>query len=229
MKFVLSVVLMVSVAGCLKTRSELKNDESGNMRTDASGTYVAGNMNQQQRAQIDSRFFEIDRDFRELYGKIEVIERKLQETQTAPTQTAAPMGSGVSDDKIKSLEKRISTLEEALLSLDKKLNNISKGGTGGNGGSAQLLENSLKNAKGPFGRGEILFTAGRYEEAIASYDKYRKQFPRGRRYPHATLKMGLCFQKLKMANDAKAFYKEVIQRYPNTRVSVRAEQNLKKL
>ena len=219
--------MMVSVAGCLKTRSQLKGDDSGNMKTDSAGTYVAGQMNQQQRAQIDSRFFEIDRDFRELYGKIEVIERKLQETPTsanAPTTTAA---GGASDEKIKALEKRISTLEEALLSLDKRLGELSKGKASGD--SAFNVEQNLKKAKGPFGRGEVLFSAGRYEEAISNYDKYRKKFPRGRRYAQATLQMGLCFQKLKMHNDAKAFYKEVIQRYPNTRVSIRAEKNLKKL
>ncbi len=226
MKNLLSILLMVSVAGCLKTRSELKNDESGNMRTDASGTYVAGQMNQQQRAQIDSRFFEIDRDFRELYGKIELIEKKLQENQNLPSAVTPTVGSGLSDDKLKSLEKRMSTIEEALLSLDKKLSEMSKGDTGA---SVKSFDQKLKAAKGPYGRGEIFFGAGRFEEAIASFDEYRKKFPRGRSYAQATLKMGICFEKLQMNNDAKAFYKEVIQRYPNTRVSVRAEENLKKL
>jgi TolA-binding protein len=228
MKNLLSILMILALTGCLKTRAELKNDGSGNMQTDSSGTYVAGNMNQQQRAQIDSRFFEIDRDFRELYGKIEVIERKLVEggAGTPVVTPAAPNALDASKEKLQSLEKRISTLEEALLALDKKISQLSQGRSAD---SAQVFEEKLKDARGPFGRGELLFAAGRYEEAIASYDQYRKNFPRGRRYPHATLKMGLCFQKLKMDNDAKAFYKEVIQRYPNTRVSVRAEENLKRL
>ena len=192
------------------------------MRTDASGSYVTGNVGQQQRAQIDSRFFEIDRDFRELYGKIETLESKVAEQKAPATQGAT--GALASDTKVKALEKRISTLEEALLALDKKMNSLS----GKKSSNAQVIKTKSK-PKGPFGRGELLYEEGRFAEAIASYDEYRKKYPRGQRYAQATLKMGMAFQKLKMNNDAKAFYKEVIQRYPNTRVSIRAEKNLKRL
>ena len=107
MKILISLLMVGMLAGCLKTRSELSDDGSGNMRTDASGTYVAGNVNQQQRAQIDSRFFEIDRDFRELYGKIETLERKLDDAKTAPATPAVNGGTAASDVKVQALEKRI--------------------------------------------------------------------------------------------------------------------------
>ncbi len=221
------ILVLGLVSGCLKTRSELKQsgNESGvgSMRTDASGSYVAGNMGQQQRAQIDSRFFEIDRDFRQLYGKIETLERKISELESKP-QEADTSGSAapVDNEKIKSLEKRMSTLEEALLSIDKKLDQLT------NDKSASLKKR-LEDAKGPFGRGEILYAMGEYEKAISNYNEYRKNFPRGRKYAQATLKMGLCFQRLKMGQDARAFYKEVIQRYPNTRASQAAKSNLQKI
>jgi tetratricopeptide (TPR) repeat protein len=166
-------------------------------------------------------FFEIDRDFRELYGKIETLEKKIDETKT-PSTDMANSAPPVNNEKIEALEKRISTLEEALLALDKKLSQVS-----GKKSSASLIKK--KKPKGPFGLGELLYEQGKFAEAIQSYDQYRKNFPRGQRYAQATLKMGMAFQKLKMNNDAKAFYKEVIQRYPNTRVSIRAEKNLKKL
>ena len=222
MKTLISLILVGLLAGCLKTRSELKGDNSGNMRTDASGSYVAGNMGQQQRAQIDSRFFEIDRDFRQLYGKIETLEKKVDDTGTAP-QTATLATSTADSAKVVALEKRISTLEEALLAIDKKVNSLASNKT-----SAQVIK-TTKKPKGPFGLGEQLYAKKKYVEAITSYDNYRKRYPRGKRYAQATLKMGLCFQKLKMTNDAKAFYKEVIQRYPNTKVSIRAEANLKSI
>ncbi|MEM7645835.1 MAG: tetratricopeptide repeat protein, partial [Pseudomonadota bacterium] len=80
-----------------------------------------------------------------------------------------------------------------------------------------------------FGWGEFYFSQGKYEKAISSYDSYRKKYPRGKRYAQATLKMGLSFQKLKMGRDAKAFYKEILQRYPKTRVAAQARKNLKSL
>ncbi|MEM7645337.1 MAG: hypothetical protein AAF203_00385 [Pseudomonadota bacterium] len=65
MKLFLFFILTLSMTACLKTRSELRSD--GNPVRDAEGRFVTGgNVNQQQRAQIDSRFFEIDKDFREL-------------------------------------------------------------------------------------------------------------------------------------------------------------------
>lgn len=226
MKSVLCIVLFLALTGCLKTRSELSKggeSSSGNMKTDSSGSYVTGKMGQQQRAQIDSRFFEIDRDFRELYGKIETLERSVEDMKTkASNAQQDPTGAPVENAKVQGLEKRISTLEEALLSLDKKISSLS-----GKASSAKVIK--TQKPKGPFGTGELLYSQGKYEEAIASYDTYRKRYPRGRRYAQATLKMGMCFQRLKMNQDAKAFYKEVIQRYPNTKVSNRAQKNLKNI
>ena len=78
MKFLFILLLPLFITACLKTRSELK-DNSSSMRKDSDGRFVTGDMNQQQRAQIDSRFFEIDKDFRQLYGKIEILEKKLSD------------------------------------------------------------------------------------------------------------------------------------------------------
>ena len=217
MKFFILMLLSFSMIGCLKTRSELRGEQP----TDSEGRFVTGgNLNQQQRATIDSRFFEINRDFRELYGKIEVIEKKVSDLDEKPAPVAGETISPDQQGKISKLEKRVATLEEALLSLDKKLNGMSGGDK-----SAKVK----KKPKGPFGWGELYFQKGDYAKAITSYDEYRKKYPRGKRYAQATLKMGLSFQKMRMNQDAKAFYKEVIQRYPKTRVAVQAQKNLKKL
>ena len=213
-------LMLLSLVGCLKTREQLSQGGSGNMRTDASGSYVSGEMGQQQRAQIDSRFFEIDRDFRELYGKIETVERSVDEIKLKSANAPATDVTGAPSAKVTALEKRVATLEEALLAIDKKLGQVS---------GAKTSSTSLPKAKGPFGRGEQLFRQGKYAEAIASFDTYRKRYPKGRRYAQATLMMGKSFQRLKLNQDAKAFYKEVIQRYPNTKVSLQAQQNIKSL
>jgi len=219
MKTLMILSLLALVTGCLKTRSELKGTQSSSMQTGNNGRYVDGNMGQQQRAQIDSRFFEIDRDFRQLYGKIETIEQQVSEAKSNPAVSG--LSAPADQEKIKKMEKRISTLEEALLAIDKKLSQLTN--------SKDKTSAVTKKPKGPYGYGELYFSKGKYEDAITSYDKYRRKYPRGQHYAQATLKMGLCFQKLKMNQDAKAFYKEVIQRYPKTRVAIKAQKNLKKL
>jgi TolA-binding protein len=217
MKNLLAVILLVSLTGCLKTRSEIRGNSS--LRTDSTGRYVSGNVNQQQRAQIDSRFFEIDRDFRQLYGKIETLEKQISDMKDKPVAAAAG-ANPIDSKKMEAIEKRMSTLEEALLAIDKKLSTLT---------GTKTSKAKARKSKGPFTRGEELYAQGKYEEAVASYDAYRKRYPRGRRYAQATLKMGLCFHKLKMPQDAKAFYQEVIQRFPKTKVSKAAQKNLKSI
>lgn len=219
MKKLIVLTLLVTLTGCLKTRSEIRGDSS--LRTSNDGRYVSGQGDQKQRAQIDSRFFEIDRDFRQLYGKIEVIEKQVSDLSVKPANGTAEGETPVDNKKIEAIEKRMSTLEEALLSIDKKMSALMS--------KDKTSKLQTQKPKGPFGEGELLFSQGKYEEAIASYDKYRKRYPRGKKYAQATLKMGLCFQKLKMPQDAKAFYHEVIQRYPKTRVSIAAQKNLKSI
>lgn len=222
MRFMPILVMLLLLPACLKTRSELRGDNSSaGLRGDSDKRSVAGEVDQRQSAQIDSRFFEINKDFRQLYGKIETLEKKIADLgETTATPQSAPLAE-VDSVKMKKLEKRVATLEEALLSLDKKISQLKP-----NKRTAAVINN---NPKGPFGRGELYYSRGQFEKAIGSYDEYRKKFPRGRRYAQATLKMGLSFQKLKMNKDAKAFYKEVIQRYPKTRVALRAQANLKSL
>ena len=216
MKFVVLILLMMGLSSCLKTRSELRGDTGYSPRNSANSMPTQGG-SQQQRAQIDSRFFEIDQDFRQLYGKIEILENKMSEIGSQSGAGAAP--SEESSAQLKRLEKRMSIIEEALLSLDKKVSQLS------NTGSSV----SPEKIKGPYARGEAYFARAQYEKAIESYDTYRKNFPKGEKYADATLKMGQAFQRLKMNQDAKAFYQEVIQRFPKTAVANKAQENLKSI
>ena len=120
MKYSLLALMLVASVGCLKTRSELAGTENNGAVEAAPepGRYVAGTLNQQQRAQIDSRFYEIDRDFRQLYGKIEVLEKQVAEG-SAKGPSGAP--DPAATKKVKDLELRVATLEEAILAIDKKV------------------------------------------------------------------------------------------------------------
>jgi TolA-binding protein len=217
MKTLILLSLMLGLSSCLKTRSELRGDYSttgGSRASAAQPSQVGG---QQQRAQIDSRFYEIDQDFRQLYGKVEELERQIADLKTLGA--GGPSNGEESSAQLKKMEKRMATLEEALLAIDKKLSQMGDR-------SSSLAPEKIK---APFARGEAYFAQGRYEKAIEAFDEYRKNYPKGSKYADATLQMGLCFQKLKMNQDAKAFFQEVIQRYPKSSVANKAEANLKSI
>ena len=204
---VVLVVLLVPLTGCLKTRSQLKKENQKSSQTSLT----------QYKAQMQNRFFELDRDFRKLYGKIEVLEKKVldifQKKEGGPEKPE------------NNLEQRISTLEKALLTLNRQISQV----RGSKRNKKNKKGSSTDRTKGPFSKAESLFAKGQFEAAIDSYDKYRKKYPKGKNYPQATFKMGLAFEKLNMPRDARAFYLEVMENFPKTSTSKKAGQKLKKL
>ncbi len=237
--YLLPLILLISTTACLKTRAQLENDKPSNLRVISNTKNTSNPTNQQQqKAQIDSRFYNIDRDFRELYGKIEIIEKQIIQL-TNPVKNTTP-DSSVNSKKIQAMEKQIATLEKAFLAIDKKINELtgkepkekpkekpeqkdSKDTT------KKTSTTEKKESKDPLAKAESFFDQGEFEEAIVEYDKYRKTHPKGKDYPKATFKMGLCFQKLKIDEDAKAFYKELIQRYPKSPFAKKARKILKSM
>ena len=214
------LTLFAFLPACLKTRAQLNGQDNSvvsqpQTQTLEQGRYVSGTVNPQQRAQIDSRFYEIDKDFRQLYGKVENMENQLSQLNTAPEQKPAD------DARVKELEKRIATLEEAVLALDKKVGLKKKSGS-----ASKVAANK---PKGFFAIGKDLVAKKQYEKAILMFEKYRTKYPRGKKYAAATYEIGHCFEKLKLPRDAKAFYQEIVERYPKTKMSARAQSKLKKI
>ena len=77
--------------------------------------------------------------------------------------------------------------------------------------------------------GETYFAEGNYQQAAAEYNTVRKKHGRSRYVPQALYKLGLCFEKLNLKDDAKLFYTTVVQKYRKYSVSKQAAARLKKL
>ena len=67
-----------------------------------------------------------------------------------------------------------------------------------------------------FWLGECYYVEGKYEKAILEYEKVIKNFSSSEKVPHALLKQGLSFLKLKDKASAKLILQQVIKDYPNT-------------
>lgn len=107
---VLWISLWLVLTGCLQTRGQLGGAPAVEV----------------QNAKIDNRFYEIDKDFRELYGKIEAVENQVDQMEADKmADKSIPDGGageeGASSQELQELKSRVKTLEEALLALDKKI------------------------------------------------------------------------------------------------------------
>ena len=83
--------------------------------------------------------------------------------------------------------------------------------------------------KSPLADATQHFNNKKWEDAILAYEDYRKHNPKGAEYAEATLKIGMCFQNMSLKDDAKVFYKEVVEKFPKSKEASVAKSKLKKL
>ncbi|OGP82783.1 MAG: hypothetical protein A2Y95_03460 [Deltaproteobacteria bacterium RBG_13_65_10] len=75
-----------------------------------------------------------------------------------------------------------------------------------------------------FFHAESQFSQSNYEDAIVSYDEFRKRYRSSRRIPAALLKQGLAFKALGFKSDARPFFRELIRLYPNSPEAAQARR-----
>ncbi len=232
-----SVLALSSLgSGCLKSRVHLR-EESENapqsvpaqvQEVEPKGQYV-----------IDELRSEITR----LTGKIEELERQQNQ---AHQKEASAQG-----EEAKKLEKRVSELETAqaaVIEQLKKLQNAAlqasvdpaelfeKGRkqltSGDLEGSIESFTNYLKSPKAKaaedatFLRGEALYELKQYNRAIADYAQFPEKFTRSPRMPQALYKIGMSFLALQNKSDARAFFTELIEKFPKSPEAKKARSKL---
>lgn len=77
--------------------------------------------------------------------------------------------------------------------------------------------------------GETYFAEGNFQQAAAEYNTVRKKHGRSSYVPKALYKLGMCFEKLNLKDDAKLFYSTVVQKYRKYSVAKQAAARLKRL
>lgn len=205
-------LIALTLPACLQTRAALKQDNKDNTVKFADKIETK----QQKDAKETSRFDEINQDFRSLYGRVEGVESQLNQLQD--------------NEKIKNLEFRLAQTEMKMALLETtvaELNAKAKKEIPVAGSS------DAKNAKGsdenPLSAANKFFDSKKWEDAILAYEEYRKNNPKGKAYAEATYKIGVSFQNLSMKEDAKVFFKELVDKYPQSREAGLAKSKLKKL
>ena len=150
---------------------------------------------------LTEKFSQIDTSIRDLRGQIENINKAQK-------------------DRIDQLEQGLLALIQALeLQVAALANNI------------ENKKESKKEVDQPetvFEKAEQLFKEENWKAAIINYEKYRELNKKGSFYKKSTLQIGICFQNLEMHKEAKVFFREVVESFPNSIEAKKAKKILAK-
>ena len=68
-----------------------------------------------------------------------------------------------------------------------------------------------------------------WKKAIAVYNKYRESNPKGSDFAKSTYQIGVCFQELGMKSEARAFFDELIEKFPKDSLAKKASFRINQL
>jgi TolA-binding protein len=211
------------LSGCLQTRTNVKEQEEKQVIRKQVATL------QQSNADVNSRFQDVQEELRSLNGRIEVFENKQSKLDAKIDKSTA-----AGDARLKEYDAKLTAFREELEALKAQLTALQEERVrAAQAAQAQAAERAREEAHvkeaGPFAAAEANFDAKKWKEAILDYEKYRKANPKGKQFSTATYKIGAAFQELGMSEEAKAFYEEVVQKFPKSKEAPKAQAKLKGL
>jgi TolA-binding protein len=220
--FALGVVVSMLQAGCLQTRSTMKEAEEKQVLRKQVVSL------QQNTADSSARFSEIDEDLRKTSGRIETLDARVTQIKERAEKNDFALEAKIKeqDAKFQAFREEITKLQTEVAEVkaaNQALQTALASGAVSSGGK------TAGDSKNPFETGEARFEQKNWREAIFAYEDYRKSYPKGKSFGAATYKIGVCFQELGMNEDAKPFYEEVIAKFPKSKEADRARARLKTL
>jgi TolA-binding protein len=212
-------VLILNLTGCLKTRTDIGEEE--NKRS----VQQQVSKLQKTNADTESRFSEMNDEIRSLNGKVESLEHKIQTNGQSRDKSQGQLEQQLAEtnkrllavqEELQKVQSQVKMLGEELL----KMGSVQAASAAVDGEAGKKTD-ILKLA-------ESSFAKKNWRDAATYFEKYRETHPNGKKYGEATLKIGIAFQELGMKDDAKTFFSDVIEKYPNTPIAKQAKDRLKK-
>ncbi len=217
-KKIILMAMGLFLSGCLVTRQSIRENVKGEPLSPE----------QQRSANSEVRYQEMDEQMRLMHGRVESVEHSLSvlNADKSGSQVEALNSRKDLNEKLKIYEEAISKLETQYLTLAQKIEalELDRKSTAGTGSA-----NSKSSSKNSYELAEIEFSKKKWKEAIVAFEKYRSINSSGKHYGEATYKIGFSFQELGMKTEAKAFYAEVVEKYPRSDWAKKAQSRLKTL
>lgn len=197
--------------GCLQTRANIKGDSAPVYNTPKT---VQVSEDTLKKAEVAAKSEDVNTEFRQLNGRIEVLESQLNSVKE--------------NEYVKGLEAKILQMEQKITLLETTVADLNAKSKveAAKPAAAPII---FPKSAGPLDAANAHFDRKNWEDAILAYEEYRKKHPKGGEYALATYRIGLSFQGLGLKEDAKAFFKEVVDKFPKTKEADLAKGKLKKL
>lgn len=229
----ISLVLLLSLSGCLKSRAQLRED--GDDAPVAAKPAAVTDVAPQGSYALD----EVKNEITRMDGRIEDLER-AQKDQAAKPQ----------DDMYKKLEQRVTELETAqtnMLEAIKKMQDTApaadptelyeKGKQSFQhenwDGAIDTLASYLKSPKAKnaeeahWMRAESFYHLEKYKLAIADYSVFPEKFTKSKHMAEALYKIGQSFEAIGSPDDAKGFYQLLVDKFPKSPLAKKVKSKLK--
>lgn len=208
------------LAGCaLETRNGNKEVEERQVLRKQISTVQAS------AADMNARFQDLEDGQRRLQGRLEAMEAMSRKEGSSSSKALA-----ASEQRQKEVDaayrEEFVKMKTEIEALKSQINNYEEGQRRS---SQAAAASAAASEKDPFGSAESKFEKKAWREAILDYQRYRKDNPKGKQFSTATYKIGASFQELGMVDEARAFYEEVVSKFPKSKDATRANAKLKSL
>ena len=247
--FALLLVLSFTFSGCLKTRTQVRGDDDSMDDNQTTSATAKNGGAKASHYEIE----ELKNEIIKLSGKVEELEHSQKGMNTSETNQMV----GKLDMRVADLEKNQILIMSEIKELkdrhdetpEKPVSSKSKSGSGKallSEGFSLLMakqyeeagekfkEFGERNPKGKdaaemrFGLGEVSYGQKAWKKAIVEYSKVQESSTKSPRIPASLLKIGLCFEQLGMQKEAKSFFSELLERFPQAAESKKAQSKMKK-
>lgn len=216
MKMGICLFLGLSLSGCLKTRSEVKDVETKQVMQQQVTTL------QKTNADTSNRIAELEEQLREMNGKVEVLESKLSKQNPESEKSMKGLNEQVLD-----AHKKLAVYQEELIKQDAQIKQLTQEIETLKAQQTKTVEE--KEKKTPLQLADEYFKQSDWKKAIIQYQKYRDENPKGKKVAESTYRIAYSFSELGMKDEAKTFYEEVISKFPTSPEAKKAKSKIKSL
>jgi TolA-binding protein len=255
LKVIFVIILGFFFTSCLKTRSEVGEDEQSQVysRKNAANQNTAAkeapaSQLDTPRAGSSASGDERDELIRSLNGRIESLEAQINQLNKEKNMT-----NGQEAQKEAQNVQKMQLMQEAMAKLEAQIHKIESEQAATQAAQKQAVaaaaaaaavpqvesSTSAKSGKNTKASAEKksnsyevaqgFFASKEWKKAILHYQKYVDESPKGKEVGDSKYKIGLCFQELGMKEEAMAFYEEVVANYAKTDAGKKAKLRLAKL
>jgi TolA-binding protein len=202
---------MLSACETLMTRTDLKEQEQKKQLQDI----------QRSSADTSSKFSDIESDLRNLNGRIDTLDNRIEKMDAEKKANAAKESEHLA--KLQLLQDEVTKLENQMNLMQSELAKRSERSSDSNSAGNDKPEKK----ESQFDIAEDHFEKKNWKKAALAFQKFKEIKPKDKRIPEAIFKTGVCFVELGLTDDAKPFFEEVIEKYPNSSEAKKAKAKLK--